>query len=252
MGKFKDHTTKINIMKNKNQFVQAMKCCLTNGKFALILFISIIFFNSCKQKENETTATNEDVTIAEEPIKNSTKSIDNTTNTIIENSSEANVYLKILEKNYTVTSKEFKIGELKFGQSQQYNSTIHGLETKSNITLEQNYNTIGEAGSRLLIVIKVNCDFKDENCLDVSCLLDNYPKTLAPNQGSLEIGFLKNSLDGQYKLMDDNENEIILESAEINNSKIVNFKGHYKLKFIKNGVNSNPEIITLEGKCIYK
>ncbi|HUM52886.1 MAG TPA: hypothetical protein PK431_13775 [Chitinophagales bacterium] len=239
-------------MKNQNLFVQAMKRCFANEKISVFLVICILLFNSCKQKEDETTATNEDVTIAEEPIKNATKSIENSTNTTSESSSEQNVYLKILEKNFTLTSKEFAIGSLKFGQSQQYNSTIHGFETKSNITLEQNYNTAGKASPLLLIVFKISCDFKDESCLDISCLLDNYPKTLTPNQGSLEIGFLKNSLDGQYKLMEDNENEIILESAEISNSKIMNFKGHYKLKFIKNGVNSNPEIITIEGKCIYK
>ena len=40
-------------MKNQNQFVQAMKCCLTNGTFAL-LFISIFFlFTSCKQSGSQ-------------------------------------------------------------------------------------------------------------------------------------------------------------------------------------------------------
>ncbi len=34
-------------MKKQNQFVQAMKCCLTNGKFALLLFSSILLFTSC-------------------------------------------------------------------------------------------------------------------------------------------------------------------------------------------------------------
>jgi hypothetical protein len=47
MGKFRNHTTKTNIMKKQNQFVQAIKCCLTNGKFALLLFSSIILFTSC-------------------------------------------------------------------------------------------------------------------------------------------------------------------------------------------------------------
>ena len=47
MGKFGNHTTKTNIMKKQNQFVQAMKCCLTNGKFALLLFSSILLFTSC-------------------------------------------------------------------------------------------------------------------------------------------------------------------------------------------------------------
>lgn len=34
-------------MKRQNQFVQAMKCCLTNGKFALLLFGSILLLTSC-------------------------------------------------------------------------------------------------------------------------------------------------------------------------------------------------------------
>ncbi len=37
-------------MKNQNQFVQAMKCCLTNGKFALLLLSSILIFTSCGNK----------------------------------------------------------------------------------------------------------------------------------------------------------------------------------------------------------
>ena len=40
-------------MKNINQFMQAMKCCLTNGKFALLLFSSILLFTSCKQSGNQ-------------------------------------------------------------------------------------------------------------------------------------------------------------------------------------------------------
>ena len=34
-------------MKNQQNIVQAMKCCLTNGKFALLLFSSILLFSSC-------------------------------------------------------------------------------------------------------------------------------------------------------------------------------------------------------------
>jgi len=245
-GQVLNQTIKINIMKNQNLFLQAMKRCLANEKISLFLVIFILLFNSCKQKEDETTATNEDVTIVEEPIKNAT----NSTNTTTENTSEQNVYLKILEKNYTVTSKEFKVGELKFNAFGEYNIKTH--KSMPSIELKQNFNTIGETGSRLLITMNVNCNFQDESCTDVSCLLDNYPKSLVPSYGNVEIGFLNNSLDGIYKLTEDNENEIILESAEISNSKIVNFKGHYKLKFLKNGVNSNPEIITIEGKCIYK
>ncbi len=53
MGKFTNQTTKINIMKNQQNIVQAMKCCLSNGKFAL-LFISIFFlFTSCKQSGSQ-------------------------------------------------------------------------------------------------------------------------------------------------------------------------------------------------------
>jgi hypothetical protein len=57
-------------MKNQNLFLQAMKRCLANEKISLFLVIFILLFNSCKQTEDETTATNEDVTIVEEPIKN--------------------------------------------------------------------------------------------------------------------------------------------------------------------------------------
>jgi len=34
--------------------VQAMKCCLTNVKFALLLFISILFFSSCHNQQSDT------------------------------------------------------------------------------------------------------------------------------------------------------------------------------------------------------
>ncbi len=53
MGKFTNQTTKINIMKKQNQFVQAMKCCLTNGKFVILLFSSILLFTSCKQSGSQ-------------------------------------------------------------------------------------------------------------------------------------------------------------------------------------------------------
>jgi hypothetical protein len=44
-------------MKNQNQFVQAMKCCLTKEKFAL-LFISIFFLlTSCKQSGSQNSET---------------------------------------------------------------------------------------------------------------------------------------------------------------------------------------------------
>ena len=240
-------------MKKQNQFVQTRNCCLTNGKIALFLFIFILLFNSCKQTETENTATNEGVMITEESIKNPTKSIENSTNTTTENTIEPDVYLKILEQNYTATNKEFKVGKLKFNQDGEYNRKTRSLVPT--IELEQNFHIINTNNSfsfEKLIVINVGCTFQDENCMDISYLLDNYPITLLPSYGSLEIGFFNSSLDGMYKLVDDLENEIILESTEINNSKIVNFKGHYKLKFIKKGVNSNPEIITLEGKCIYK
>lgn len=40
-------------MKKQNQIVQAMKCCLTNGKFALLLFINIFLFSSCNQSGSQ-------------------------------------------------------------------------------------------------------------------------------------------------------------------------------------------------------
>lgn len=36
-------------MKKQNQFVQALKCCLTNGKFALLLISNIFLFASCNK-----------------------------------------------------------------------------------------------------------------------------------------------------------------------------------------------------------
>lgn len=54
MGKFRNHTTNTNIMKNQNQFVQAMKCCLTNGKFALLLISSIFLFTFCHNRQGAT------------------------------------------------------------------------------------------------------------------------------------------------------------------------------------------------------
>ena len=53
MGKFKNNTTKTSIMKIQNQIEHALKCCVTNGKFALLLFCSIFTLNSCKQKNTE-------------------------------------------------------------------------------------------------------------------------------------------------------------------------------------------------------
>ena len=54
MGKFKNQTTKPNIMKNQNQFVQAMKYYLTNGKIALLfLFIFLSTENSFSQISDE-------------------------------------------------------------------------------------------------------------------------------------------------------------------------------------------------------
>lgn len=53
MGKFTNHTTKTNIMKNQNQFLQAIKCCLTNRKFALLFLSSLLLFNSCKQSGSQ-------------------------------------------------------------------------------------------------------------------------------------------------------------------------------------------------------
>ena len=62
MGKFETFN-KTNIMKKQKKIVQAMKCCLTNGKFALLLFSSILLFTSCKQKEKAESETNDGQTI---------------------------------------------------------------------------------------------------------------------------------------------------------------------------------------------
>jgi len=40
-------------MKKQNLIFQAMKCYLTNGKFALLLFGSILLLNSCNQSGNQ-------------------------------------------------------------------------------------------------------------------------------------------------------------------------------------------------------
>lgn len=44
-------------MKNKNQFMQTMKCCLTIRKIALLLFISILLFTSCGNNNKELSGT---------------------------------------------------------------------------------------------------------------------------------------------------------------------------------------------------
>ena len=54
MGKFRNHTTKTNIMKKQNQFVQVMKCCLNNRKFALLIILILISIeNSLSQISDE-------------------------------------------------------------------------------------------------------------------------------------------------------------------------------------------------------
>ena len=40
-------------MKIQNQIEHALKCCVTNGKFALLVFSSILLFNSCKQSQKQ-------------------------------------------------------------------------------------------------------------------------------------------------------------------------------------------------------
>lgn len=67
MGYLQNQTTKINIMK-KNQFMQAIKCCLTNGKFALLLFCSFIISCKSTQEINSTTNPKNETILNTEPL----------------------------------------------------------------------------------------------------------------------------------------------------------------------------------------
>lgn len=189
-------------MKNQNQILQAIKCYLTNRKFALLVFGSILLLNSCNQSGNQ----------------NSESISDQVSNLI--SSSPCDKFIGKYSREQTVSSITTKSSiEIKKDQD-FYKFYISAISTTNNPNLKMAASMSNEKFKGIFPSDGFTCSCNDKGNIELS-LEGKTVESMIDNSGNLIYGGLT-----FYKTTNENNKETteVTEEATTNDIEVVQGK----------------------------